>query len=145
MSNMEAATVYEQVGGQEFFARLCQRFYDQVADDKLLRPMYPEAEAEFREAADHLALFLAQFWGGPATYSETRGAPMLRARHMPFKITQAERDAWLSCMQAALLAEQAEGNLSAELLAEMLDYFDRAATHMINYPPPKFQFVEPSG
>ena len=135
-------SVYDQVGGQQFFTRLCQRFYDHVAADQVLRPLYPEDEADFNAAADHLALFLAQYWGGPATYSETRGAPMLRARHLPFTITQVERDAWMSSMDQAVLAEQEPGNLSPELAAEMLTYFNRAADHMINHPPAKFQFVE---
>jgi len=124
--------------------RLCQRFYDQVAVDQILRPLYPEDQAEFQAAAQHLALFLIQLWGGPASYSQTRGAPMLRARHLPFKISQAERDAWLANMQTAVLAEQQAGNLSQELATEMLDYFNRAATHMINHPPARFQMVEPA-
>lgn len=124
--------------------RLCQRFYANVAVDEVLRPLYPEDEAGFQAAAHHLALFLVQFWGGPDTYNQARGAPMLRARHLPFKISQTERDAWMANMQAAVLAELHEGNLSQELATEMLDYFNRAATHMINYPPAKFQFVEPS-
>jgi len=138
-------SVYDQVGGEQFFIRLCRRFYQGVAADTLLRPLYPEDEANFWAAADHLALFLIQFWGGPQRYSQSRGAPMLRARHMPFKISQAERDAWMGHMQEAVSEELSQGNLSQDLAAEMLDYFSRAATHMINHPPPKFQFVEPSG
>lgn len=115
-----------------------------MAVDEVLRPLYPEDEQEFWAAADRLALFLIQFWGGPDTYSQTRGAPALRARHMPFRIAQQERDAWMHHMRAALDEELGQGNLSAELADEMLDYFARAADHMINHPPPKFQFTEPS-
>lgn len=137
-------SVYEQVGGQEFFVRLCRGFYGRVLADEVLRPLYPKDEQEFWAAADRLALFLIQFWGGPDTYNQTRGAPALRARHMPFEIAQQQRDAWMRHMQAAVSEELEQGNLSAELAGEMLDYFSRAADHMINYPPPKFQFTEPS-
>ena len=74
-----------------------------------------------------LALFLAQYWGGPATYSAERGHPRLRARHLPFPIDTPERDAWVLHMTAALRA----GGLSADDEAEFLAYVDTAATHKV--------------
>lgn len=92
-------TVYERVGGQSFFDRLVDHFYEGVEADERLRPMYP---ADLEGAKQRLALFLAQYWGGPATYSERRGHPRLRMRHMRFPIGVAERDAWMQHMTAAL-------------------------------------------
>lgn len=121
-------TLYEQVGGHEFFARLVNGFYDRVEGDAVLRPLYPQGEEGMLAAREHLAMFLSQYWGGPPVYNETRGAPMLRARHLPFRIGAAERDAWFGHMKAAV----EESGVSEEIAAELLDYFDRAATHLIN-------------
>src|SRR6478752_9035444 len=76
-------TIFQAVGGQPFFDRLVDRFYDRVeADDVLLR-LYPD-QHDLGPARRHLALFLGQYWGGPATYNAERGHPRLRMRHAPF-------------------------------------------------------------
>lgn len=116
------------MGGHEYFVRLVDAFYDRVEEDRVLWPLYPEGEAGMLAAREHLALFLSQYWGGPPVYNETRGAPMLRARHLPFRIGVAERDAWFGHMKAAV----EESGVSEEIAAELLDYFDKAATHLIN-------------
>jgi hemoglobin len=118
-------TVYEAVGGLETFRRLVDAFYRGVETDPLLRPMYP---ADLTESREHLALFLAQYFGGPRTYSDQRGHPRLRLRHMPFRIDAAARDAWLRHMRAAVdevaLPEPARGT--------MLAYFTQVADFMMN-------------
>ena len=118
-------TVYEVVGGMDFFTALVDRFYDRVATDPLLEPMYPE---DLTEARRHTALFLGQYWGGPTTYSDERGHPRLRMRHAPFVIGQAERDAWLAHMLASLF----EVEVHPEARQMMADYFEQASTAMIN-------------
>lgn len=122
------AEMYERVGGDEFFVQLVDAFYNRVEGDPVLRPLYPQGEQGMLAAREHLALFLSQYWGGPPVYNETRGAPMLRARHLPFRIGVVERDAWFGHMKAAV----EESGVSEEIAAELLDYFDRAATHLIN-------------
>ena len=122
------AEMYERVGGHEFFVQLVDAFYDRVEGDPVLRPLYPDGEQGMRLAREHLAMFLSQYWGGPPVYNETRGAPMLRARHLPFRIGLPERDAWFGHMKAAV----EQSGVSEEIATELLDYFDRAATHLIN-------------
>jgi hemoglobin len=122
-------TVFETVGGQTFFDRLVDAFYERVEDDTALRALYPEDLEPGKRA---LALFLGQYWGGPPEYSAEKGHPRLRMRHAPFAIGQAERDAWLRAMVAAL----AEVAPAPEVEAAMRDYFEMAATHMINAVPP---------
>ncbi len=128
-------TVYEAVGGQRFFDELVDRFYDAVETDALLRPMYP---ADMGPSRERLAGFLAQYWGGPALYSEQRGHPRLRMRHVPFTIGMAERDAWMKHMTASLrvatLADGTDRPLPVEIRDAMFDHFDNAATHLINRP-----------
>ena len=87
--------------------------------------MYPD---DLTDPKRHLALFLGQFWGGPSTYMDERGHPRMRMRHLPFVIDQGARDAWLEHMTAAVRASPA----SEEEQAEMVEYFDRAATFLMN-------------
>jgi hemoglobin len=118
-------TLYERVGGDAFFTDLVERFYAAVADDPILRPLYPE---DLCPSKYWLAQFLVQYWGGPRRYDETRGHPRLRMRHAPFVITSLERDRWWTHMAAAVQASDLPPDDAAELLA----YFDMAATAMVN-------------
>ena len=121
-------TLYDRVGGQPWFDDLVERFYDGVEPDPVLRPLYPE---DLEPGKRHLALFLGQYWGGPTTYSEQRGHPRLRARHLPFPIAERERDAWVLHMTAAVRA----GGLDPDTEAELLGYLTDAATFLINQRP----------
>jgi len=120
------STLYERVGGQTFFDALVEDFYAGVQTDPILRPLYPD---DLDAPKHHLALFLAQYWGGPHTYNEVRGQPRLRMRHLPFHIAQPQRDAWLSHMLAAVGTSPA----SDEDQAAMAAYFGSAATSLMNH------------
>lgn len=122
---MTTRTLYERVGGASYFVALVDRFYAGVDVDPLLRPMYPEDLADARE---HLSLFLVQYWGGPRTYSDTRGHPRLRLRHAPFVVDDAARDAWLGHMRDALDAVPLDQDVRDELDA----YFEMAANQLRN-------------
>src|SRR4051794_2712687 len=119
----EPTTLYARVGGQPFFDTLVDHFYAGVESDPLLRPLYP---ADLMPPKRHLALFLAQYWGGPPTYSEERGHPRLRMRHVPFRIRRVERDAWLGHMRAAVNSSSAAPADVSALLA----YFESASTSL---------------
>lgn len=110
---MSEPTFYEQIGGEEFFTQLVDHFYDAVAQDPVLRPMY--VEQDLTNARRHLALFLSQYWGGPSTYQEERGHPRLRMRHVPFAIDADARERWIACMKQALLKMNPEAHLRDEL------------------------------
>lgn len=120
---------YESVGGAETFRTIVARFYDQVRDDEILRPLYPEED--LTGAEDRLRMFLEQYWGGPRTYSEQRGHPRLRMRHAPFRIGFLERDAWLRCMHTAVASIDRE-TLDDEHRRELLSYLEMAADSMVN-------------
>ncbi|WP_249352211.1 globin [Nocardiopsis akebiae] len=121
-------TFYEAVGGEETFTRLVRRFYEGVADDPVLRPMYPEED--LGPAEERLRLFLIQYWGGPRTYNEQRGHPRLRMRHVPFRIGAAERDLWLAHMRAAVDSLE----LHEALERQLWEYMVMAAHSMVNVP-----------
>jgi hemoglobin len=121
-------SVYELAGGESTFRLLVERFYSRVAEDPLLRAVYPDEDLS--GATERLSLFLIQYWGGPQMYSERRGHPRLRLRHQPFAIGQAERDAWLGHMKAAVESL----DLAPAVRKALLDYFETASTAMINQP-----------
>jgi hemoglobin len=120
-------TLYDAVGGMTFFESLVGRFYDGVEGDPELRRLYPEPD-DLRPARKRLTLFLAQYWGGPATYSEERGHPRLRMRHFPFAIGPAERDRWLTHMAEAVDQTAPTPEIAERLMA----YFVPVAEAMRN-------------
>jgi hemoglobin len=122
-------TLYELVGGMETFRRLVDAFYRRVEADPVLRPVFPE-DMEGNKRSQYL--FLAQFFGGPTTYSEERGHPRLRMRHFPFAIDQQARDHWLKNMLDAI----DEVGIEEPMRSEMADYFERGSTFMINKDNP---------
>ena len=126
MTQPADVTFYDLVGGAETFQRLVHRFYQGVADDPLLRPMYPEADLAGAER--RLRMFLEQYWGGPKTYGQERGHPRLRMRHVPFRIGAAERDAWLRHMRDAL----DEVALPAQYDEMFWQYLTTAANTLVN-------------
>jgi len=120
--------VYEAAGGEPVFRRLVDIFYAKVEQDALLRSVFPP---DVSAGKRRQYLFLMQYWGGPQQYSAERGHPRLRMRHAPFAITPAARDAWVGCMLEAI----DETGIAEPARTLMRDYFDRAATFMINQYP----------
>ena len=128
MSAPEPLTPYERFGGHEFFTALVHDFYVGVAQDPVLRPMYPDED--LGPAEERLRMFLEQYWGGPGTYSELRGHPRLRMRHSPYVIGADAHDRWLSHMRVAVEAR----DMGPEDEAELWGYLTSAAFAMINTP-----------
>ncbi len=122
----EGQSFFDAVGGHPTFERIVRAFYANVPGDPILSPMYPGHDME--GAAERLTLFLEQYWGGPTTYSDQRGHPRLRMRHVAFHINPEARDHWFSLMKTAV-----EGaGLSPLHEATLLDYLERAAHSLIN-------------
>lgn len=126
MRDAPVMSFYDEVGGEDTFVRLVDRFYEGVAEDPLLRPMYPEED--LTGAKERLRMFLVQYWGGPKDYGATRGHPRLRIRHAPFPVSPAAKDAWLRHMRDAV------ASLELPPLHEqtLWDYLDRAAHSLVN-------------
>jgi len=122
-------SLFEEVGGSQFFDRLVDRFYEGVATDDVLLPLYPE-QSDLSGAKERLTLFLQQYWGGPTTYSDERGHPRLRQRHFPFVIGERERDRWMVHMMAAV--DELSPNETVH--QQLMEYMTMASTAMINSP-----------
>ena len=126
---VEAVTsLYDAVGGEPVFRRLVADFYAGVAEDPVLRPLYPD---ELGPAEDRLRMFLVQYWGGPTTYSEQRGHPRLRMRHVAWQVGPRERDAWLALMGAAV----ARLDVPEQARAAIWEHMERAAHSLVNHFP----------
>ena len=122
----EGQSFFDAVGGHPTFDRIVKAFYGGVANDPVLGPMYPAGDLD--GATERLTLFLVQYWGGPTTYSDRRGHPRLRMRHVSFHVNPEARDHWVALMRTAV-----EGaGLSPLHQATLLDYLERAAHSMIN-------------
>ncbi|GIO25770.1 globin [Ornithinibacillus bavariensis] len=126
---MTPGTIYEAIGGLETIDKLVTAFYKRVAKHPLLIPIFPE---DLTETARKQSLFLTQFFGGPRLYSEERGHPMMRRRHLPFEITPSRRDAWLECMAEALT----EAQIEEPYLTAIFEKLTMTANHMMNTPEP---------
>jgi hemoglobin len=132
MTDSTPLSFYDEIGGHDTFVRLVDAFYRGVADDEVLKPMYPEED--LGPAKVRLTMFLEQYWGGPTTYSDQRGHPRLRMRHAPFHVNPDARDRWLAHMRSAV----DELKLPPLHEATLWDYLQRAAFAMVNT-------FEPSG
>ena len=118
-------SVFDLIGGEEPISAIVETFYAYVADDPVLRPMYPD---ELDAPKRRLYLFLVQFFGGPRQYMEERGHPRLRMRHFPFPIDQRARDNWLRHMLKAI----DDAGISEPARSRMREYFDRSSAFLIN-------------
>ncbi len=121
---------FEAMGGEAGVRRLVDAFYDHMDLDPEfagIRALHPE---RLDGSRDKLYWFLCGWLGGPNHYIERFGHPRLRARHLPFVIGRAERDAWLACMQRALADIELAPDVSAWFLAQM----QQTADWMRNQP-----------
>lgn len=125
MTEQAKRTLYDRMGGEEAIRKLVEAFYPKVQADPLLSPLFP---ADITPVMEKQYLFLTQFFGGPALYSEKYGHPMMRGRHLPFPIDKARADAWLACMKAAL----EETGIEESLCAFLIDRLTGTAYHFIN-------------
>lgn len=128
-------TPYEMLGGDAGVRRFVGRFYDlmdEVPEYHVIRKLHPQDLAGSREK---LYLFLSGWLGGPPLYVEKHGHPMLRARHLPFAIGIAERDAWLACMLQSMEDSGVEEPLRAALLKAFFGTADWMRNRQESTPP----------
>ena len=124
----EFATPFAWIGGEDRVRALTERFYDLME----LEPGYVALRgahgADLGNAREKLFWFLCGWLGGPQHYTDRFGHPMLRARHMPFKIGILERDQWLACMDQAM----ADAGVDPVLRTRLKESFSQTADWMRN-------------
>ncbi|MFJ8261768.1 globin [Rummeliibacillus sp. NPDC094406] len=125
---------YEEIGKEKLY-KLIDIFYSKVAKNPKLKPIFPD---DLSETARKQKQFQTQYLGGPNIYTEEHGHPMLKARHMPFKITPERAQAWLECMSEAMDEVGLDGKFRDV-------YYQRlvlTAHHMINAPDDDEEVLE---
>lgn len=109
----------EAVGGEAGVERLVDCFYlimDNSEYARHIRSMHP---ADLGLAREKLTVFLIGWMGGPRRYAETFGGLSLPGAHAHITINEADRDAWLKCMQDALIEQEQDKDLSEYLLRQL--------------------------
>ena len=92
-------TLFEWAGGTGAFVRLTDAFYARVVEDDLLAPLFARMSPEH---ARHVAVWLAEVFGGPATYTEEHGGyPHMVSMHLGMAITEPQRRRWVNLIQDA--------------------------------------------
>ncbi|GIP23996.1 globin [Paenibacillus sp. J22TS3] len=127
MNYNPSLSIYDNLGGEKTLRSLVEAFYPKVQAHPLLGPLFPE---DIFPVMEKQFMFLSQFFGGPSLYSDQYGHPMMRARHMPFPITEERAEAWLSCMASALQ----EIGIEDPFRAFILQRLSGPAHHFINTP-----------
>jgi len=131
----DETTLFDRIGGQPTIDRLVDHFYDAMdsrGDARELRAIHAADLGEIRRV---LKAYLGEWLGGPRAYSSERGHPRLRARHLPFSIGIAERDAWLACMREALEATVADAEARAAIEGSMARLADFMRNRAGEAPP----------
>jgi len=117
-------TIYEKLG-EENLQKLVNKFYELVLENSTLKPLF---NTDMELVRVKQTAFLTQFLGGPSKYNQTFGRPMMRARHLPHKITKEAAMEWLRCMNLAIRTLDIDDDFKITLF----NCFPRLATHMVN-------------
>lgn len=118
-------SIFEAIGGFDPIDRIVKSLYKRIEIHPDLIPIFP---VDLTETKRKQHMFLTQFLGGPKLFTEDRGHPMLRRRHLPFEITPTRRDAWLECMAGAL----DEAKIKEPYKSEIYERIAKTAEHMMN-------------
>lgn len=121
----EIQSIYESLG-EDKIKTLVKHFYQEISKTPELLQLYKVKD--LAGAEERLFLFLVYVFGGPPTYLEKRGHPMLRRRHFQWPIDSKMRNLWMECMLKAL--DQIP--MKTEVRESILEYFVKAANHMVN-------------
>lgn len=121
-------TLFSQIGGAETIENLVQAFYPRVYADPDLSPLF---EGDMEEIMRKQRMFLSQFTGGPALYSQEFGPPAMQHRHLPFEVTPLRAMCWLRCMKEAFEEIGLNENPAG---AAFYDRLTQVAGIMVNTP-----------
>ncbi len=121
-------TPYQRIGGEAGLRRLTTRMYalmDTLPEAAAVRAQHPE---DLSGSEQKLFEFLSGWLGGPPLFTERHGAPMLRARHLPFAVGLEEISGWLACFHQSMM----ENVEDAELRDFLWSRIEPLALHMRN-------------
>jgi hemoglobin len=110
---------FQAAGGTNGIRQLVDDFYlemDALPEAAIIRKMH---KTDLTESRDKLTLFLCGWMGGPRSYQEKYGNINIPRSHMHLPIGEAERDAWLLCMERAIAKQGYSPEFSIYLLEQL--------------------------
>ncbi|WP_320034339.1 globin [Halarcobacter sp.] len=113
--------------GEQGMRDLVARHYDLLAHSEI-KDLFPNTKEGLDMAKKHAADFFIQICGGPKYFNESRGAPRMVARHMPFEIDSNARIIWLEKYAQAI----EETSLDEDLKKSFWNYINIFSIWMIN-------------
>ena len=125
---------FEKIGGVEPITQLVDRFYfymNTLPEAQTIRAMHAPDLTQTKEV---LVKFLTEWLGGHKVYSAERGHPRLRQKHSHFPVGEAERDAWMLCMQRAMDDVVTDATLKTQMTQSFFKTADFIRNDRSNHP-----------
>lgn len=119
--------IYAKMGRDNIF-RMVADFYFEL-EKSPIRGMFP---ADMQESSKKTAAFFVFLLGGPPLYQQEHGSPMMRKRHLPFRIDESARQVWLNCFKAVLEEADLKYNFPKEHIDPFIQFLDRFSGWMVN-------------
>ena len=92
-------TLLEWAGGETAIVGWFETFYRRVPDDAVLGPVFAGMPPDHHE---HVAMWIAEVFGGPRTYTEQRGGHLGMIRHhLGRRLTETQRHRWVELLLEA--------------------------------------------
>ena len=120
-----ATSILEAAGGADGVFNIVEAFYRRIEADSQMRSLYPD---DLEPGKEKLRLFLVQWLGGPAGYTQLYGHPRLRMRHFPFVIGDLHAGRWLRYMREAWT----ECGVPVDVQSVVFERLAPLAHHMVN-------------
>jgi hemoglobin len=94
-NNIKIPTLNEWMGGEDKFQELTKVFYEKVAKDEILEPVFRHMNANH---AKHVADFLCESFGGAKNYTTVHGDNAMIhviGKHLEKHLTENHRKQWM--------------------------------------------------
>jgi len=119
--------IYRSMGAENI-NQMIRDFYGHL-EQSSIRSLFPE---DMTRAADKSAAFFVFLLGGPPIYQQQHGSPMMRKRHLPFRIDENARSVWLECFRKTLDGAEEKYQFPKEYLDEFWTFLDKFSSWMVN-------------
>jgi len=127
--------------GEENLYRLCRDFYEEIGRSAI-RPLFSD---DLPAASRKIAAFLVGVTGGPPRYREQHGEPMMRARHLAFRIDEDARQEWLRCFKTVLKNAETAYGFPRQHLPGFIRWLEEFSAWMVNRSPRSDREAEGGG
>jgi hemoglobin len=123
--------IFAKMGEKNIFQMLEDFYLELGASD--IKHLFPK---DMVQASKKSGAFFVFLLGGPPLYQQQFGAPMMRQRHLPFKIDEAARQVWLDCFKKTLVDADKKYHFPNEYLEEFIHFLERFSLWMVNTRSP---------